>query len=96
VSSERIVSFLPSSTEILYEIGAGSQLVGVTHECKYPDEAKRKPRVINASFDASKMNSKDIDQKIIELMQSGKRYIFNRRREIKRSKTRSHYCSRCM
>jgi iron complex transport system substrate-binding protein len=63
------VSFLPSSTEILYEIGAGSQIVGVTHECKYPDDAKRKPRVINASFDANKMNSKDIDQKIIELMQ---------------------------
>jgi len=72
VSSERIVSFLPSSTEILYEIGAGSQLVGVTHECKYPDDAKRKPRVINSSFDASKMNSKDIDQKIIELVQSGR------------------------
>jgi iron complex transport system substrate-binding protein len=72
VSSERIVSFLPSSTEILYEIGAGSQIVGVTHECKYPDEAKRKPRVINSSFDASKMNSKEIDQKIVELMQSGR------------------------
>ena len=67
VSSERIVSFLPSSTEILYEIGASSQLVGVTHECRYPDDAKRKPRVINSSFDASKMNSKDIDEKIIEL-----------------------------
>jgi iron complex transport system substrate-binding protein len=64
------VSFLPSSTEILYEIGAGSQIVGVTHECNYPDDAKKKPRVINASFDANKMNSKSIDQKIIELMQS--------------------------
>jgi len=64
------VSFLPSSTEILYEIGVGSQIVGVTHECNYPDDAKRKPRVINASFDANKMNSKSIDQKIIELMQS--------------------------
>jgi iron complex transport system substrate-binding protein len=72
VSSERIVSFLPSSTEILYEIGASSQLVGVTHECKYPEDAKRKPRVINASFDASKMNGKDIDQKITELMQPGR------------------------
>ena len=70
LSSERIVSFLPSSTEILYEIGAGSQIVGVTHECKYPDNAKRKPQVINASFDAKKMNSKEIDQKIIELMHS--------------------------
>ncbi|MGB6594032.1 MAG: cobalamin-binding protein [Candidatus Nitrosopolaris sp.] len=72
MSSQRIVSFLPSSTEILYEIGAGSQIVGVTHECKYPDDARRKPRVINSSFDASIMNSKDIDQKIIELMQSGR------------------------
>jgi iron complex transport system substrate-binding protein len=72
VSSERIVSFLPSCTEILYEIGAGSQIVGVTHECKYPDDAKTKPRVINSSFDASKMNSKEVDQKIVELMQSGR------------------------
>jgi iron complex transport system substrate-binding protein len=71
VSSERIVSFLPSSTEILYEIGAGAQIVGVTHECKYPEEAKNKPRVINSFFDPSKMNSKEIDLKIVELMQSG-------------------------
>jgi iron complex transport system substrate-binding protein len=72
VSSERIVSFLPSSTEILYEIGAGSQIVGVTHECKYPETAKVKPRIINSSIDASKMNSKEIDEKITELMQSGR------------------------
>jgi iron complex transport system substrate-binding protein len=72
LSSERIVSFLPSSTEILYEIGAGSQIVGVTHECKYPDDAKRKLRVINGSFDANNMNSKQVDQKIIELIQSNR------------------------
>jgi iron complex transport system substrate-binding protein len=78
LSSERIVSFLPSSTEILYEIGAGSQIVGVTHECRYPDDAKRKPQVINSSFDAKKMNSKEIDQKIIELMQSNRNiYLIN-------------------
>jgi iron complex transport system substrate-binding protein len=78
LSSERIVSFLPSSTEILYEIGAGSQIAGVTHECKYPDDAKRKPQVINASFDAKKMNSKEIDEKIIELMHSNRDiYLIN-------------------
>src|SRR5215472_6384377 len=78
VTSERIVSFLPSSTEILYEIRADTQLVGVTHECKYPDDAKMKPRVINCSFDASKMNSKEIDEKIVELMQSGRDiYVLN-------------------
>src|SRR5919108_2051335 len=72
LSSERIVSFLPSATEVLYQIGAGDQIVGVTHECKFPEEAKRKPRVINSSFDSTKMNSKEIDNKIVELMQSGR------------------------
>jgi iron complex transport system substrate-binding protein len=86
VSSDRIVSFLPSSTEILYEIRADSQLVGVTHECKYPDDAKKKPRVINCSFDASKMNSKEIDEKIVEVVQSHRDiYVLNddRLREAK-------------
>jgi iron complex transport system substrate-binding protein len=72
VSSERIVSFLPSATEVLYQIGAGDQIFGVTHECKFPESAKRKPKVINSSFDPAKMNSKEIDNKIVELMQSGR------------------------
>ena len=63
----KIVSFLPSATEILYEIGCGSQIVGVTHECKYPEDAKNKPKIINSSFDASSMTSKEIDDKIVEL-----------------------------
>lgn len=79
-SKQRIVSFLPSSTEILYEIGAGSQIAGVTHECKYPDDADTKPKVINSSFDAGTMNSKEIDEKIVQLMQSGRDiYVINDR-----------------
>ena len=74
----KIVSFLPSATEILYEIGAGSQIIGVTHECNYPNEAKSKPRIINSSFDASTMSSKEIDDKIVELFRNGKDiYIVN-------------------
>lgn len=72
MSSERIVSFLPSATEVLYQLGAGDQIFGVTHECKFPESAKRKPKVINSSFDPAKMNSKEIDNKIVELMQSGR------------------------
>ncbi len=75
---KNIVSFLPSATEILYEIGAGSQIIGVTHECNYPEEAKSKPKVINSSFDASIMSSKEIDNKIVELFSNGKDiYIIN-------------------
>ena len=44
ISKNLIVSFLPSATEILYEIGAGSRIIGVTHECNYPEEAKSKPK----------------------------------------------------
>jgi iron complex transport system substrate-binding protein len=75
---QRIISFLPSATEILYEIGADSQIIGVTHECIYPEAAKSKPRVINSSFDASTMSSKEIDDKIVELFGNGKDiYIVN-------------------
>ena len=67
----RIVSFLPSATEILYELGAGDQILAVTHECNYPADAKTKPRVIHASFDPEKMSSQEINNKVIELMHSG-------------------------
>jgi iron complex transport system substrate-binding protein len=41
----RIVSLLPSATEIVYALGLGDQLVGVTHECNWPTDALTKPRV---------------------------------------------------
>lgn len=45
----RIVSLLPSATEILFAIGAGDEVVGVTHECDYPLEVARLPRLTAAS-----------------------------------------------
>ena len=69
---ERIVSFLPSATELLYELGIEEKLYGVTHECEYPEEAKTKPRVINAVFDPQKMSSKEIDSTTSKLLRDGK------------------------
>lgn len=68
----RIVSFLPSATETLYELGAGSQIVGVTHECKFPRQARKKPQIIRSSFNPEEMTARDIDIKVVELMRSGK------------------------
>lgn len=45
----RVVSLLPSVTEILYAIGAGECIVGVTHECDYPPQARALP-VLTASL----------------------------------------------
>ena len=71
MTTKRIVSFLPSATEILYDLGVGDKVVGVTHECNFPSDAKSKPRVIHSSFDPNKMKSSEIDQKIVSLMRGG-------------------------
>jgi|TARA_B100000029_G_scaffold124212_1_gene117684 iron complex transport system substrate-binding protein len=68
---ERIVSFLPSATELIFELGFEDKLYGVTHECTYPTSAKLKPRVIESVFDSNKLSSREIDDKITELMSSG-------------------------
>ncbi|HVF78663.1 MAG TPA: cobalamin-binding protein [Solirubrobacteraceae bacterium] len=41
----RIVSLVPHATELLFALGLGDQVVGVTHECDYPDEAQDLPQV---------------------------------------------------
>lgn len=69
--AKRIVSFLPSATELIYELGAGDDLVGVTHECTFPEKAKSKPRVIDSVFDSEKMSSLQINERVSELARSG-------------------------
>ncbi len=46
----RIVSLLPSATEILYALGLDADVVGVTFECDYPDAARSKPVVSDTSL----------------------------------------------
>lgn len=48
-SKKRIVSLLPSITEILSSLGVASQIVGITHECDYPPEALLGARVVTTS-----------------------------------------------
>jgi iron complex transport system substrate-binding protein len=42
---ERIIPLAPNLTEILYALGLGDRVVGVTNHCNYPPEASLKPRV---------------------------------------------------
>lgn len=68
----RICSFLPSATEILYELGMGDNVVGVTHECDFPPDASKRTVVVRSVFDASKLNSTEIDKVIAQLVQERK------------------------
>lgn len=49
---QRIISLAPSLTELLFALGLGDRIIGVTEWCKYPPEALKKPKVggyINSS-----------------------------------------------
>lgn len=70
--AKRIVSFLPSATELIYELGAQDLLFGVTHECQYPQDARSKPVLINSIFDPDVLTSKEIDETTTELLRDGK------------------------
>jgi len=48
----RVVSLLPSATEIVAALGAGDQLVGITHECDYPATVRSRERVTECAIDS--------------------------------------------
>ena len=69
---QRIVSFLPSATELLYEFGVDDKLFGVTHECKYPEGAKLKPQVISSVINSDELTSNEINTITCTLLRDGK------------------------
>jgi iron complex transport system substrate-binding protein len=72
MSIKRIVSFLPSATELLYEFGVQDNLYGVTHECKYPQDATSKLKVIDSVINSDELTSKEIDTMTCQLLNDKK------------------------
>lgn len=68
----RVCSLLPGATEIAFALGLGDDVVGVSHECDYPPEARRKPVVVRSSIDADGMTSLEIEAWVNERVRSGK------------------------
>src|ERR1700694_3415323 len=66
----RIVSLLPSATEILFGIGAGDQVVGVTHECDFPDEARTRT-ALTSSLLPAELDAAGIDRHVRASVHSG-------------------------
>ncbi len=58
----RIVSLLPSSTEILYELGLGEELVAVSHDCDYPPDVANKICLTSIDIDPATASSKALNE----------------------------------
>jgi iron complex transport system substrate-binding protein len=66
----RIVSLLPSTTEILFAIGAGDAVVGVTFECDHPAEARTRP-IVSTSTLPPGLSPAQIDVEVKARMAAG-------------------------
>ena len=66
----RIVSLLPSTTEILFAIGAGDDVVGVTFECDTPVEARGRT-IVSTSAMPEGLSPKEIDDFVARAMKAG-------------------------
>ena len=92
-SPRRIISLAPSMTEILYALGLGDNIVGVTTFCDNPEEAKKKPKIggmSNPSLEAvvslkpdmvvltTDGNPEEFEERLVEL--KIKTYVFQARR----------------
>lgn len=67
----RIVSLLPAATEIVAALGRLDDLVGVSHECNYPEPVNRKARVTACEIYGGDIASSDIDRWVSERLSRG-------------------------
>jgi iron complex transport system substrate-binding protein len=68
---QRIVSFLPSATEIACALGLADSIVGITHECDYPPSITSKPVVVRNVLPIERMSQSEIDRAVAERMRDG-------------------------
>ena len=68
----RICSLVPAATEILFALGLGDQVVGVTHECDWPPEARERPVVTASLVQTGDLSSSEIDAAVSEAAASGR------------------------
>jgi iron complex transport system substrate-binding protein len=67
----KICSLLPSGTEILYSLGLGDQLIGVTDLCDFPDQARYKPIVCRSRIDVSVLSSRQVEEEMRRILSRG-------------------------
>ena len=70
--AQRIVSFLPSATEMICALGLVDQLAGITHECDFPPEVRNKPIVVRSALAIDTMGQSEIDAAVAERLGQGR------------------------
>jgi iron complex transport system substrate-binding protein len=68
----RICSLVPAATEVLFALGLGEQVVGVTHECDWPPEVVGRPVVTASVVEMGELTSAEIDRAVVEAAENGK------------------------
>lgn len=66
----RVVSLLPSATEIAVALGLGEQLLGRSHECDYPPFVKALPVLTSTKLEKG-LTSIEIDRRVQEIVRQG-------------------------
>jgi iron complex transport system substrate-binding protein len=68
----RICSLVPGATEVLFALGLGDSVVGVTHECDWPSEAAARPQVTASLVQTGDLTSAEIDRTVAESAHEGR------------------------
>src|SRR6187200_957284 len=66
----RIVSLVPHATELLFALGLGDEVVGVTHECDHPEAARALPQVTRDVLPPG-LSSAEVDAAVRERTAAG-------------------------
>lgn len=76
----KIASLLPAATEIVYALGLGDDLIGVTDECDYPPDAVTKPVISRSALPQGRIQTpREIDEAVRgQLASEGQLYILDR------------------
>jgi iron complex transport system substrate-binding protein len=71
VAAERIASLVPASTEMLFALGLGERVVGVTHECDHPAPARELPRLTSTTMPEG-LSVGEIDAAVKQIVGEGR------------------------
>ncbi|MGH9572001.1 MAG: cobalamin-binding protein [Candidatus Acidiferrales bacterium] len=66
----QICSLLPSATEILFALGLGDSVAGVTHECDFPPAAAKKPSLIHTRLNLD-VSPREMDRQVSDMIARG-------------------------